>query len=83
MSLNKFAAAFILGAAAGAAATLFLKSEQGEEIMSDIKDAAKDAGTNLKSKLGSFEQQFNDLLDKGKQFVADLEKKAKNAASSV
>lgn len=80
--LNKFVAALVLGAAAGAAVALFLQSEKGKEILSDIKDAAEDAGTNLKSNLKSFEDEMNDLVKKGKKFVEDLEQKAKNATSS-
>jgi gas vesicle protein len=80
--LNKFVAGLVLGAAAGAAVALFLQSEKGKEILSDIKDAAEDAGTNLKSNLKSFEDEMNDLIKKGKKFVEDLEQKAKNATSS-
>jgi len=77
--LNKFVAGLVVGAAAGAAIALFLQTEKGKEILSDIKEAA---GTNLKSNLKSFENEMNDLIKKGKKFVEDLEQKAKNTASS-
>jgi len=80
--LNKFVAGLVVGAAAGAAIALFLQTEKGKEILSDIKEAAEDAGTNLKSNLKSFENEMNDLIKKGKKFVEDLEQKAKNTASS-
>jgi gas vesicle protein len=80
--LNKFIAGLVLGAAAGAAVALFLQTEKGKEILNDIKDAAEDAGGNLRSNLRSFEEEMNDLVKKGKKFVEDLEQKAKNTASS-
>jgi gas vesicle protein len=81
--LNKFVAGLVLGVAAGAAAAMFLQTEKGKEILSDIKDAAEDASTNLRSNLKNFETEMNDLIKKGKKFVDDLEQKAKKAASSV
>ena len=80
--LSKFMAGVVLGAAAGAAAVLFFQSEKGKEILSDLKDAAGDAGANFKDNLKNFEADMNDLIKKGKKFVDDLEKKAKDAAAS-
>lgn len=80
--LSKFMAGVVLGAAAGAAAVLFFQSEKGKEILSDLKDAAGDAGANLKDNLKNFEEEMQDLMKKGKKFVDDLEKKAKDAAAS-
>ncbi len=80
--LNKFVAGVVLGAAAGVAVAMFLQSEKGKEILSDIKDAAEDAGSNLRSNLKNFESEMNDLIKKGKKFVDDLEQKAKKTASS-
>jgi gas vesicle protein len=81
--LNKFVAGLALGVAAGAAVAMFLQTEKGKEILSDIKDAAEDAGSNLRSNLKNFESEMNDLIKKGKKFVEDLEQKAKGAASSL
>ena len=80
--LNKFVAGLVLGVAAGAAAAMFLQTEKGKEILNDIKDAAEDAGNNLKSNLKNFETEMNDLIQKGKKFVEDLEQKAKKTAST-
>lgn len=79
---NKFIAGVVLGAAAGAAVTLFFQTEKGKEILKDLKDAAEDAGDNLKDNLKNFEDEMSDLIKKGKKFVEDLENKARNAASS-
>jgi gas vesicle protein len=76
--LNKFVAGLVLGAGAGAAIAMFLQTEKGKEILSDIKDT----GTNLRSNLKNFETEMNDLVQKGKKFVDDLEQKARKAAST-
>jgi len=78
---QKFIAGLILGAAAGAAIALFLQTEKGKEMVSDIKDAAANAGDNLKARMQAFDKEVSDLLKKGKQFVEDLEHKAKDAAA--
>lgn len=79
--MQKFIAGLIVGAAAGAAMALFLQSEKGKEIVEDIKDAAGDTGEKLKTRMQHFEQEVKDLLKKGKQFMDDLENKAKDAAT--
>jgi len=79
---NKFVAGLILGAAAGAVVAAFLQTEKGKEILGDIKEAADGATDNVKSHWASFEKELNSLLKKGKQFVDDLEKKAKDGAST-
>ena len=80
--LNKFVAGLVLGAAAGAVVALFFQTEKGKEILSDLKDAADDAGVNLKDNLKNFEDEMNELIQKGKKFVDDLKKKARDAAAS-
>ncbi len=78
---QKFVAGLILGAAAVAAAALFLQSEKGKEFMSNVKDAADDAQDTFKEKLQSFDEEVAALLRKGKQFVEDLENKAKDSSA--
>ena len=80
---NKFIAGLVLGAAAGAAVALFLQSEKGKEMINIVKDTAGDAEAKLKSRLQKFDEEISELLRKGKQFVEDLEKKAKDAGSSA
>ena len=81
--MNKFIAGLVLGAAAGAAAALFLQSEKGKEMIETVKNAAGDAETKLKSRLKKFDDEVSELLRKGKQFVEDLENKTKGAGSSA
>lgn len=80
---NKFVAGLILGVAAGAIVAAFMQTEKGKEILGDIKETAGDASDNIKSYWENFEKELNSLLKKGKQFVDDLEKKARNVASSI
>lgn len=79
---QKFVAGLILGAAAVAAAALFLQSEKGKEFMSNVKDAADDAQQNLRQRLQNFDEEVAALLNKGKQFVEDLESKAKDSSAT-
>jgi gas vesicle protein len=79
---NKFVAGLILGAAAGALVAAFMQTEKGKEILGNIKETAGDASDNIKSHWTNFEKELNSLLKKGKQFVDDLEKKAKDGAST-
>ena len=74
---QKFLAGVLLGAAAGTAIALFLQTERGKEIISEVKDAAQGAGKTLKEKLAEFDDEISALLKKGKDFVDDLEAKAK------
>ena len=83
MSSQKFVAGLILGAAAGAAIALFLQTDKGKEILSNIKDAASDAGNNFKTKVQDFDEELNALIKKGKQFVEDLESRIKDNSSTV
>ncbi|HRH47263.1 MAG TPA: YtxH domain-containing protein [Panacibacter sp.] len=83
MSSQKFVAGLILGAAAGAAVALFLQTDKGKEILSNIKDAASDAGNNLKTTVQDFDEELNALIKKGKQFVEDLESRVKDTSSTV
>ena len=83
MGGTKFIAGLVIGAAAGAAMAVFLQSEKGKEWVDNVKDAAGNAGENLKSKMQNLDDEFAALLKKGKQFVKDLENKAKSAAENL
>jgi gas vesicle protein len=70
---QKFLAGLIIGAATGAAVAVFLQTDKGKEILSDIKDAVADAGDSIKTSLKSFGEEINTLLKKGKQFADEQE----------
>jgi gas vesicle protein len=62
----------LIGAVAAAAISVFIASDKGQEIVDDIKDAAGKAEKDLKKAYDKFEKKLN----KGKEYVGDLEKKA-------
>ena len=78
MSSTKFLAGVIVGAAAGVALAMFINSDKGQEIISDLKDAAGKAGDNLKSKFNDLKDQVADKVQKGKQFAQDVSDDAQN-----
>lgn len=78
---QKFIAGIAIGAATGAAIALFLSSERGRALLAQVKDIADDTTDDLKSKITSFEKEVKDILQKGKQFVADLESRAEDTIS--
>ncbi len=69
---SKLLFGLLIGAIAGAALAVFISSEEGQEIMDELKDASGKAEKDLRKALGSFE----DKISKGKEFATDLEKKA-------
>ena len=77
---QRFLSGIILGVAAGVAIALFAQSRMGKEMLSEVADAAGDAGQNLKNKFSDFEGQAKELLKKGKAFIDDLESRVKDAA---
>jgi gas vesicle protein len=78
---HKFLAGLLLGAAAGAALALFLNSEKGKEIINNAKEGAEKLEDDLHNKWEEFDTLMNDILQKGKSFIDDLEQKAKQTAS--
>lgn len=72
---QKFIAGVILGAAAGAAITVFLNSDKGKEILADVKDIAQDTSESLRSKMDGLEKEVKGLLQKGKQFIESIEQR--------
>jgi gas vesicle protein len=75
---QKFLGGIMLGVAAGVAIALFINSDKGKELISDVGDAAGDAADNLKTKFSDFESQAKDLLKKGKSFLDDIEGRVKD-----
>jgi gas vesicle protein len=70
---QKFLAGLILGAAAGAIVALFLQSDKGKEVVSDIKDAAAKAGEKFNESMANVNEEINDLGNKGKSFAENLQ----------
>ncbi len=72
---QKFIAGVILGAAAGAAITVFLNSDKGKEILADVKEIAQDTSENLRTRLDGIEKEVKSLLQKSKQFIENVEQR--------
>ncbi len=77
---QKFLGGILLGVAAGVAIALFVNSDKGQEMISDISDAADDAADNIKSKYSDLGKQLKDLLKKGKRVLDDVEDKVSEYA---
>ena len=60
-----FLGGLLIGAAVGAALVMFLESDEGKDLVKDLKDVADKTGEEL-------DTAVNDLLKKGKSFVDDL-----------
>jgi len=80
---QKFLAGIILGAAAGTALALFFSSDKGKEVLADAKEKASELGEDIKSHLDTAEEKLNSLVQKGREFVADLEQKVKDAGTTA
>ena len=74
---QKLIAGLLLGAVAGAALALFLKSEKGKELMEEVKEEGDLLQEELKAKLKDFDTSVNQLLEKGKAFVEELDQRSK------
>jgi gas vesicle protein len=77
---QKFLGGILLGVAAGVAIALFINSDKGKELISDVTDAAGDASEKLKGKFSDLEKQAREFVEKGKAFLGDVESKVKDFA---
>lgn len=86
---QKFLAGIFLGVAVGATIFALSKTDKGQDILSDISDAAddvkdkatdkfNDAKDSFQDKYASLEKDLKKLIKKGKAFIEDLEDKAKS-----
>lgn len=83
MSNSKFVAGLILGAAAGTFIALFANTEKGKEIIGNVKDTAGDWQDAAKDKYSDVSDEIGDLISKGKKFISQLEKKAKDVKDAA
>ncbi len=78
---QKLVAGLLLGAVAGAALALFLKTEKGKQVLDQVKEGGEDLREELASKLREFDSSVNQLLEKGKAFIDELEQKVKQPSA--
>jgi gas vesicle protein len=57
---QKFLAGVLIGAAAGAAIALFLKSEKGQELLAKAKECTNDWADQIKDKWNAFKEEQAD-----------------------
>jgi len=74
-SNQKFWAGIFLGAAAGAAITLFLSSDKGKEVLAEAKETAEKFGEDIKTKLQNLDKEIKSVLEKGKTIAEEVENK--------
>ncbi len=74
-SNQKFWAGIFLGAAAGAAITLFLSSDKGKEVLAEAKETAEKFGEDIKTKLQNLDIEIKSVLEKGKTIAEEVENK--------
>lgn len=77
---SKFITGLVIGAAAGAAIAWFLTSDKGKELLDNITGAAEDIAGAAKEKLSDLNDGLSSVVQKGKDFVEDLEQKTKETA---
>ncbi len=73
MSSYKLIAGIAIGAAAGAALVLFLKTEKGKQLLNDIEEGSEKLQNDLKIKMQDIDKTVNDLWEKGISFMGELE----------
>ena len=73
--------AFLLGAAAGAAAALLLAPKAGEELRNDIADAVNNGANQLSCKGKDLKRQAEKLVDRAQDQVQEAIAAGENAYS--
>jgi len=63
--------AFLSGAAIGAIAALLLAPQSGEATQRQVRGFAKKAGKGLRSAAGKAEGAWEDVVDRGREFLKD------------
>ena len=76
---NKFITGLLLGAVAGTAVAIYLNSDKGKQLLTDLKFDAEDIKDQMKVGIDGVDESLHQLLTKAKQMVADLEQKLEDA----
>lgn len=76
---SKFISGLLLGALAGTALALYLNSEKGKELLSNLNIEADHLKDNMQEGYGNAKEGVDELLTKAKQLVKELEQKIAEA----
>ncbi len=72
---NKFTAGLLLGALAGTALALYLNSEKGKQLLSDIQLDAASLKSDIDVGIDKVDESLQDMLSKARKLVTELEQK--------
>jgi gas vesicle protein len=72
---HKFIAGLLLGALAGTALALYLNSEKGKQLLSDIQLNTSGLKSDLDAGIDKVDESLQDMLNKARNLVAELEQK--------
>jgi len=75
---QKFLSGFLLGAAAGAVATVFLQSEKGQELIQNARTGIKDATAELKNGIENMDSTIESWINKGRNLIAEIRSRSNN-----
>lgn len=76
---SKFISGLLLGALAGTALALYLNSEKGKELLSNLNIEADNLKDNMQEGYGNAKEGVDELLTKAKNLVKELEQKIAEA----
>ena len=69
---NKLLVGVLIGAAAGAAIGYLLTTEKGKELLSNLQDAAGNAGTRVKGAYDQAKGKVSETFGKSKQYADEV-----------
>ncbi len=72
---HKFTAGLLLGALAGTALALYLNSEKGKQLLSDIQLDAASLKSDIDVGIDKVDESLQDMLSKARKLVIELEQK--------
>ena len=78
--MKKLTTILIVGAVAGAA-VWFFNTKKGKEVWDGIKDTSDDLAGKLKSSLNSVKDATAGVVEKGKQYINNVNSKVQESAN--
>ncbi len=79
---HKFTAGLLLGALAGTALALYLNSEKGKQLLSDIQFDSASLKSDIDAGIDKVDESLQDMLSKARNLVTELEQKLGDAQTT-